>query len=132
MKVSALYIHVPFCLRKCKYCDFISYPCAERGAQLAAYASLVERELHLYNKQSVDLSQLRTVYFGGGTPSLLSAQEIRHILSCLPDDQREQAEITLEANPETVDGQKLLALRQAGVNRISFGVQSFQDAFLQL
>jgi oxygen-independent coproporphyrinogen-3 oxidase len=111
MKIKSLYIHIPFCLRKCNYCDFVSY--AESGfSQLRAdYPSLLIEELALYRQQGADLSHLQTIYFGGGTPSLLSAAEITLILESLPA----AAEITLEANPETLSPDSLQGYLSAGV-----------------
>lgn len=125
MECAAVYLHVPYCLQKCAYCDFVSFPIAGRESQLAAYPDLLLQELALRAKQ-VDFSGAKTVYFGGGTPSLLDPNAVARLLALFPHAE----EITLEANPETVDLSKLQAFRAAGVNRLSFGVQSFDDALL--
>jgi oxygen-independent coproporphyrinogen-3 oxidase len=127
----SLYIHIPWCVRKCPYCDFNSH---EIRAELpeAAYVDALIRDLEM----SLPLVWGRKVYsifFGGGTPSLLSAQAIDKILSSvrmlLPLDVN--AEITLEANPGTVEAEKFKGFREAGVNRLSLGIQSFNNAHLQ-
>lgn len=125
MRVSSLYIHVPFCLRKCNYCDFISFPLEGRHEQLAEYPQLLKRELELYKSKDLELD-LETIYFGGGTPSLLDPAAVADLLHELPA----AAEITMEANPETVNEQLLCDFRQAGINRLSLGVQSFNDDLL--
>ncbi|MEA3307954.1 MAG: radical SAM family heme chaperone HemW [Chloroflexota bacterium] len=119
----ALYIHVPFCLQRCTYCDFNTY--AGLLPLRAAYVDALEQEAALWEKRYPDL-QVATLYFGGGTPSLLSPASVARLVNvaharfALPVD----AEVTLEANPGTVDEPQLQALRQAGVNRLSLGVQS--------
>ncbi|MHB8707960.1 MAG: radical SAM family heme chaperone HemW [Desulfuromonadales bacterium] len=118
-----LYLHIPFCRRKCPYCDFFSVE--GHAAQLRGYPALLRRHLgwaagHGW-RGPVD-----TVYFGGGTPSLLSARAVGSLLSAI--DQRfglaSDAEITLEANPGTVTAARLTGYRAAGVNRLSLGLQS--------
>lgn len=111
-----LYIHVPFCLSKCPYCDFYSIKYDKETAD--SYANAVIRNIQHYG------GGFDTVYFGGGTPFLLW-EKICEILGFA--DITEDAEITVEANPCTVDAKSLNALRKAGVNRISFGVQSLND-----
>ena len=126
MKISSVYLHIPFCLRKCYYCDFASFPLPGRERELADYPSLLHKELELWQEEAADFAALETVYLGGGTPSLLPPDTVADILSSFPPVQ----EITLEANPETVDAAKLQAFRDAGVNRLSLGVQSFHDTLL--
>ena len=126
MKITAAYVHIPFCLRKCNYCDFASRPLAQSGLEPAAYPQLLSRELALWREEA-DFSGLQTVYLGGGTPSLLAPDQVREILSLFPP----VGEITLEANPETVDEAKLAGFRKAGVNRLSLGAQSFDPELLQ-
>lgn len=124
---AGLYIHVPFCRRKCPYCNF--YSIAAEPEQLEAYTQAVCRNLRHYARQET----VDTVYFGGGTPSLLSPAQIGQILetagACflLSAD----AEVTLEANPATVTTAQLRQLRNSGVNRLSFGVQSLSDSQLK-
>ena len=116
-----LYIHVPFCLSKCPYCDFYSIKYDKETAD--GYANAVIRNIQYYG------GQFDTVYFGGGTPFLLW-EKICEILNFA--DITEDAEITVEVNPCTVDAERLSALRKAGVNRISFGVQSLNDHELRV
>ncbi len=125
MRVTSVYIHIPFCRRKCNYCDFASTALYGHEQELAAYPTWLRQELALYQPK-LDLSHLETIYFGGGTPSLLTPQQVAEILSWFPP----AGEITLEANPETVEGQRLHDYRQAGINRLSLGIQSFQPALL--
>lgn len=124
-----LYIHFPFCVRKCRYCDFYSLPYAEDAA--ARYCSAVCLELRLRSHQA---GRLRTVYLGGGTPSLLDAGSINSIFSSLRTNFRfyPEAEFSIEMNPGTVTREKLDAMISAGINRFSLGVQSFNDDELKL
>jgi len=126
MKITSVYIHIPFCLRKCNYCDFVSVPIEEHRAERDAYAALLLKELALFEGEA-DFSQVQTVYFGGGTPSLMEAQEIGEILSRFSS----ATETTLEANPETLDPGRLADFRRVGINRMSLGVQSFNPLFLR-
>lgn len=127
----ALYIHVPFCLRRCSYCDFITY--ADRPALKAPYAAALLRELHLWAAHYPEAEAI-TLYFGGGTPSLLPAEAICALVEAARRSfrLRANAEITLEANPGAVDAAKLAALRRGGVNRLSLGVQSANAQELRL
>jgi len=119
---SGLYIHIPYCVKKCNYCDFYSIGGSNTVSE--EYVDAVIREIKKYG----DI-QYKTVYFGGGTPSLLSPQQVGRILC--EADVLPGAEITLEANPETVTMQKLISYRQMGVNRISFGVQTANKKSLE-
>ena len=123
--VTSLYVHVPFCARKCSYCAFYSE--ASSGELIERYVQAVIRELELV---AADLRP-RTIYFGGGTPSLLSLRQWERILSAM-DRLRlgEAGEWTVECNPATVSGDKAKLLRSGGVNRISMGVQSLNEALL--
>ena len=127
----SLYIHIPWCVRKCPYCDFNSHE-ARGEVPEAAYVDALIRDLEM----SLPLIWGRKVYsefIGGGTPSLFSAQAMDRILSAvrmlLPLDVN--AEITLEANPGTVEADKFKGFRDAGVNRLSLGIQSFNEAHLK-
>ena len=130
-KPLGLYIHIPFCKSKCVYCDFYSLPNAER--EMNRYTSAVCR--HLTETAPQAAAHLAdTVYFGGGTPSYLGPRRLQKILKTVRKHYRiaPDAEVTLEANPDSVgDWRKLRALRKAGVNRISLGVQSADDKELQ-
>jgi len=122
------YVHVPFCASRCGYCDFNTYVPGERGAEQAGgYVGDVLAEIDLAAQVlAASLPRVDTVFFGGGTPTLLSADELIRILRRI--DERfglePGAEITTEANPESVDPRKLEALREAGFTRLSLGMQS--------
>ncbi|HEU0282885.1 MAG TPA: radical SAM family heme chaperone HemW, partial [Gallionella sp.] len=127
----SLYIHIPWCVRKCPYCDFNSHE-ARGSLPEKEYVATLIRDLEL----ALPLiwgRKVYTVFFGGGTPSLLSGESVAEILRSvrmlLPLDLG--AEITLEANPGTVEAERFAAYRDAGVNRLSLGIQSFNDAHLQ-
>ena len=130
-KPLGLYIHIPFCKSKCVYCDFYSLPNAER--EMNRYTSAVCR--HLTETAPQAAAHLAdTIYFGGGTPSYLGPRRLQKILKTVRKHYRiaPDAEVTLEANPDGIgDWRKLRALRKAGVNRISLGVQSADDKELQ-
>jgi oxygen-independent coproporphyrinogen-3 oxidase len=125
---KAIYIHVPFCRRRCKYCSFISYQSRERD--IPSYIEAVKKELQLRSCND----RIDTLYFGGGTPSLLSAEQVTDILSVISKYYRiaDSAEITIEANPGTIDLKYLSDIKAAGINRLSIGIQSFNDAELQM
>lgn len=128
----SLYIHVPFCRRKCPYCDFYSLPAAEQA--LAAYPGLLCRHLELSAKDAWS-GPVDTVFFGGGTPSLLSPAAIAAVLTTIDRHfgLAADAEISLEANPGTVSPDSLGGYRAAGVNRLSLGLQSLvSDQLLTL
>jgi len=120
-----LYIHVPFCRKKCPYCDFYSLPFSEELER--KYVDSVIKNLGFCKDKVLD-----TIYFGGGTPSILSNESYKRIFLAIEDNfTLLNPEITLEANPCTVDFEKLQFLRQVGFNRISFGVQSCVDSELE-
>lgn len=126
----SLYIHVPFCRRKCPYCDFYSVPA--EAAALADYPALLCRHLELTDKEDWS-GPVETIFFGGGTPSLLPPAAIAAVLTRTASlfGLSADAEITLEANPGTVTPATLAGYRTAGVNRISLGIQSLQSEQLQ-
>ena len=129
--VLSVYIHVPFCVRRCLYCDFITY--AGQQAWLPAYVEAAIKEVHLLGSSRAKTDEpAQTVYFGGGTPSLLSIGQVKALLTAVERSflLAENAEITLEANPGTLTLDYLRELRAIGVNRLSLGVQSFSDAEL--
>lgn len=125
--MSSLYLHIPYCQRKCGYCDFFSQVPGS-VAELDEYVQLLQRELSLLRQQS-PRPPLETVFIGGGTPSLLSARQIGELLlqleSCFGF--RPDCEISLEANPGSLTAEKLAGYRNAGINRLSLGVQSLCD-----
>ena len=129
--VLSVYIHVPFCVRRCLYCDFITY--AGQQAWLPAYVEAAIKEIHWLGSSTGKIDEpAQTVYFGGGTPSLLSIRQVEALLAAvdLSFGLMQNAEITLEANPGTLTLDYLRELRATGVNRLSLGVQSFSDAEL--
>ena len=127
----ALYVHIPWCIRKCPYCDFNSHAATpELPEQDYVTALLADLDLDLVH---VHGRQLESIFFGGGTPSLFSAQALQILL--LGIEQRIRfsptIEITLEANPGTFEQEQFAAYRKLGINRLSIGIQSFQDSKLQ-
>ena len=125
---ESVYIHIPFCRSKCYYCSFVSYPKEHLKAE---YINALIKEINLFYKNE----QLKTLYFGGGTPSLLSGEEFSKIIGHF--NINENTEITAELNPEGYskngpDIEYLTGLKNAGINRISIGSQSFDDNILKL
>lgn len=129
METISLYIHIPLCVKKCAYCDFASF--AGRMAQRERYVQAVCREIRV---QAAFFGRRRvsTVFLGGGTPTLLTGGQVREILDTVRGrfDLAADAEITMEGNPGTLAMDSLRAYRQAGVNRLSLGVQSLDDGLL--
>jgi oxygen-independent coproporphyrinogen III oxidase len=128
----SLYIHIPYCQAKCPYCDFNSYAAASWPE--ADYTKALIRELESRGGAAPFRGEpLKTIFFGGGTPSLFAPDSIGAVLGAADRlfGIEHDAEITLEANPGTVDQPKLVGFRAAGVNRVSFGAQSFNQAILQ-
>lgn len=125
-KEIGLYIHVPFCKSKCYYCDFISF--ANKEMCFEEYIEAVIKEINY-----TDLSKyyIRTVYIGGGTPSILDSRYIVKVLSEIKLHVDNDAEITIEVNPGTVNKEKLKDYKEAGVNRLSIGLQSTNDNLLK-
>ncbi len=130
--MPGLYLHIPFCRRKCPYCDFFSLP--ESSAGLADYPALLIRQLELAVRRGAWREPFETVFFGGGTPSLLPAEVVAAVLDAVraAPGLEASAEVTLEANPGTVSPATLTGYRAAGVNRLSLGVQSLDESRLRL
>ena len=124
-----IYIHIPFCVQKCNYCDFLSFPCKEEVRD--RYVDALVRELNNFNHKDMEVA---TVFFGGGTPSILSCEEIEKIMAAIKEHFRLaiDAEITMECNPGTVSRNKLNRIRELGINRLSIGLQSCSDSELRL
>ena len=127
---SGIYIHIPFCESKCGYCDFYS------GTDLKYqndFLVCLEKEITIYAKDYKNREIFDTIYIGGGTPSVLSAEQIARILNLLNKNFKitNDAEITIEINPGTVNKSKLQEIKNAGINRLSIGVQSFNAGELQ-
>lgn len=123
----SLYVHLPWCVRKCPYCDFNSH--VARGEfQEAAYVDALLRDLS-WETPAIGARPVETVFLGGGTPSLFSPESIARLLAGVRErvNLRADAEVTLEANPGTVDSDRFRGFRDAGVNRLSIGIQSFND-----
>jgi len=125
---SALYIHIPFCEKRCGYCDF--YTVADRQEQIPTYLAALKKEMAVYAQHdNIRKLTFATVFLGGGTPSLLTAAQISELIAaafyCFSFNS--EIEITLETNPGTVDLKKLRKLHATGVNRLSIGIQSFHD-----
>lgn len=120
----SVYVHIPFCERKCGYCSFYSAPSDEQTR--AAYAKALCRSIGSYRTMH---HECPSVYFGGGTPTVMESESLIMVLDKIGEvfDLDDDAELTIEANPGTVDLKKLTELREAGFNRISFGVQSLVD-----
>lgn len=128
---KAVYIHIPFCTNKCHYCDFNSY--VLKGQPVADYLDALEREMAL-TTAAVSPERIETVFVGGGTPTVLLPDQMERFLAMVArhfplDDPH--LEFTMEANPGTTDEEKLAVMKAGGVNRISFGVQSFDNGLLQ-
>lgn len=132
MQPHSLYLHIPFCRHRCGYCDFNTY--ADLDYLIDDYGAALQTEIKALSDASPEKIQLHTIYFGGGTPSLLRAQTVASILDTIQQkfEILPQAEISLEVNPGTVDADYFMALRDMGVNRISMGVQSANPEELRL
>ena len=121
-KELELYVHIPFCVRKCAYCDFLSGPAGE--TEKSTYTEALLREIRS-RKEAYRDYRVSTVFLGGGTPSVLTGEETARIFHALRENFyiSTDAEITMEANPGTVTEEKAAAWRQCGINRLSVGLQ---------
>ncbi|OGV96135.1 MAG: hypothetical protein A3I04_06185 [Nitrospinae bacterium RIFCSPLOWO2_02_FULL_39_110] len=134
-KKLGIYIHIPFCIKKCGYCDFNSYEGME--GVIDEYVRAVKREISLISYELSAISyqpyKVISIFFGGGTPTILKSWQLLEILESCKKlfNLKTDAEITIEANPETLTLDKLKKLRRGGFNRISIGVQSFNDKLLK-
>ncbi|MBA7543382.1 Heme chaperone HemW [subsurface metagenome] len=126
-----LYLHFPYCISKCPYCDFNSYQLKEDN-QISSYISALYQEITAYS-QKIKKNSIKTIYLGGGTPTILSGVQIYNILEFCKDKFTisKDAEITIEANPGTLDDEKIKLLTESGINRLSLGAQSFNDLLLK-
>lgn len=128
----SVYVHVPFCAHKCPYCDFNTYALARIPER--EYVAALCHEIASYGGDARFVGRgVRTVFFGGGTPSLFSERSIEQIINCINDTFSilDKSEVTLEANPNDAESARLAGFKAAGINRVSFGVQSFDDRTLQ-
>jgi len=125
-KEIGIYVHIPFCKRKCYYCDFISY--SNKDSKIEEYVEAVKKEIEL---QKIN-STVTTVYIGGGTPSYIDSKYIKEIMNEIKQKNiSNNAEITIEVNPGTVTIEKLKDYKQSGINRLSIGLQATQDELLK-
>jgi putative oxygen-independent coproporphyrinogen III oxidase len=130
---TSVYVHFPWCLQKCPYCDFASASIRRDGVPHRAYADAVLRELAWQAEQG-PLGPLESVFFGGGTPSLWQAEELGRVLHAILGAfgaTADSVEITVECNPSSLDAQQAAALRRVGVNRLSIGVQALTESRLR-
>lgn len=125
-KCIGIYIHIPFCKAKCNYCDFVSF--ANKRNLINEYIEAVTKEIKHNNLERYDID---TVYIGGGTPSVLDSKDISKILEELKPNIKEGAEVTIEINPGTANKEKLEDYKEAGINRISIGLQTTDDELLK-
>lgn len=125
-----LYIHVPFCAQKCYYCDFNSYKI--NSNQKKEYLINIEREMKFYKDEFKDKC-FDTVFFGGGTPSILTVDELQELVNNINENFniKKDAEITIECNPGTINREKLEAMKKMGINRLSIGLQATQNYHLK-
>lgn len=125
-----LYYHIPFCVSKCAYCSFFSKPCCS-DTVMSEYTAALIRQTKAFPAEGYKIS---TIYFGGGTPTVLGAKRLFSVLEAVLErfDVAENAEITFEANPKTVSFSDLCVLKAAGFNRVSLGAQSFNNETLRL
>lgn len=132
MPFYAVYLHIPFCVHRCGYCDFNTYAGLED--LIPAYTAALCREIELIRQSAGERLPVHTIFFGGGTPSLLSGPQLESILGALAKafDWQPGVEITLEANPGTVSLESLREMRRLGVNRLSLGMQSAHPGELRL
>ncbi len=130
-----IYVHIPFCVKKCNYCDFLSAPCTKEVQK--RYIKALLKQIRIY-EDLVKEYEVKTIYFGGGTPSLLEIEEMEKVFTAIKEtygltkEHLDKMEITVEANPGTFGKEKLLAYRKLGFNRLSIGVQSMNEKELKL
>lgn len=129
-QIQGIYIHIPFCMQKCLYCDFASF--AGKDSLMHQYALALTSEIRR-RAGEMAINEQASVYFGGGTPSLLPVDDLKMIIDVLKETGlwSEPAEVTMEMNPGTVDIAKFCQYRELGIDRVSFGVQSLNDEELQ-
>jgi len=134
LRPLGLYVHFPWCVRKCPYCDFNSHPLNQELPEQEYVDALIADWQQQYKVTSANVRQSRpisSVFFGGGTPSLFSPASFERLIAQFKDSLTEDAELTMEANPGTLEYGNLADYRAAGINRLSMGVQSFEDRALQ-
>lgn len=126
-----LYIHVPFCVKKCNYCDFNSFKLDIISKK--TYLEDLKKEMELYKSEIGNNEEITSIFLGGGTPSILSGDEIKYIFKCINDNFniKKGAEITIECNPGTLTLEKLQDMKDVGINRLSMGLQATQNNHLE-
>ena len=125
-KEIGIYVHIPFCRRKCDYCDFISY--SNKDSKIQEYIEAVKKEIELQKIKS----EITTIYVGGGTPSYIESKYIKEIIEEIKKKNvSNDAEITIEINPGTVTLEKLKDYKECGINRLSIGLQTTQNELLK-
>jgi len=131
-----IYVHIPFCRQKCRYCDFVSFPAGpEDPDRHSSYIAALKQELKVQADRYGDRYQVDSVYIGGGTPTMLDVDRINEVVEEISRRfsivGRDRLELTIEANPESIDGLQCRRIRDGGFNRVSLGVQSLSDEMLQ-
>ena len=130
---ESLYIHIPYCASKCTYCDFFSVPCAS-AAVPDEYVSALCTEIRI-RAQAAGIADWKSVYIGGGTPSLLTGSQIQKIMDCVRNctdgTDLHSAEVTMEVNPDDVNTRLLASMNRAGINRLSCGIQAIDSCLLK-
>lgn len=131
MKSFGLYIHIPFCVQKCHYCDFTSFP--RKGRDIVKYIEFLIKELSIYKERLSDY-KLETIFIGGGTPSVINERYIKNILDYIYSNYNveELKEVTIEVNPGTITMDKAKIYKSIGINRVSIGLQSLNDKMLRM
>ena len=125
-KDIGLYIHIPFCKKKCSYCDFVSF--SDKDSLIEKYKEAVIKEI---KNKDISKYKINTIYIGGGTPSILESRDISDIINEVKEYILNNAEITIEINPGTADEEKLKKYKEIGVNRLSIGLQSTDNKILK-
>lgn len=131
MQPESVYVHIPFCAKKCHYCDFATYTLS--GQPVDDYLDALEQEMALTFKAS-PAREVRTIFIGGGTPTILTVKQMERLLVAIEryfPNRSADLEFTVEANPGTLERDKLMVMRDGGVNRLSIGAQSFDDELLK-
>lgn len=127
LKKIGEYIHIPFCKQKCFYCDFISFSNKENMQEM--YIQALKKEMKIWKNKNKDI-EIETIYIGGGTPSYIDSKYVKEILE-IENNSNFSKEITIEINPGTITEQKLIDYKEAGINRLSIGLQSTKDELLK-
>ncbi len=130
MKDLSIYIHIPFCISKCSYCDFLSFTCKDE--KIDSYIDALLIELELYKEEIIDY-QIRTIFIGGGTPSSIDESHISRVLDYIMKNYNVEKleEVSIESNPGTLTKEKVKVYKNSGINRISMGVQSLNNRILK-